>query len=181
MVNYFYKRCFPRRSFHDIAFIYSHWMAKKLIKQEERPWVIKWSLLLFVLTIVVQVACSKGWLQEEKTALLDFKAFLEFNNASGKPLLPSWISDPKSDCCGWERVTCDPYSNYVMQLSLENVYHDPREVSDSYSCHSFISLNFSFFLPFKRLRNMRLSSNCFNESIMAEGTFQTCICFFFFL
>ena len=82
---------------------------------------MKWSLLLFVLTIVVQVSCTKACFQEEKTALLDFKAFLEFNNASVKPLLPSWISDPKSDCCGWEGVTCDPYSNHVMQLSLEKV------------------------------------------------------------
>ncbi|KAL6128731.1 hypothetical protein ACLB2K_072086 [Fragaria x ananassa] len=56
--------------------------------------------------------------ERERDALLAIKTDLvdEYN------LLSSWTSE---DCCGWERVHCDPHTGHVIQLHLGGV----REVS----------------------------------------------------
>ncbi|XP_061360464.1 receptor-like protein 56 [Gastrolobium bilobum] len=101
---------------------------------------------------------SGGWFQEEKRSLLDFKA--AYSNDS---LLPSWVDDPKSNCCNWDRVTCDSFSGHVITLSLQGLY---RGMSDTgLDCLDHPSLNWSLFLSFTELRSLILSNNCFGDFI----------------
>jgi len=84
--------------------------------------VLLWVLLVFLQIHGHTAAC----LREERIALLELKAFLESNTIHDdaddhRGLLPSWIDDTKSDCCGWERVTCNSTSAHVIKLSLYNL------------------------------------------------------------
>ena len=57
-----------------------------------------------------------GCFLQEKAALLDFKSTYVHDS-----LLPSWVDDPKSNCCRWERVTCAFPSGRVTHLALDSV------------------------------------------------------------
>ena len=89
-------------------------------------------LLLFFLCCVlllIQIHESINCFTDERTALLDIKAFLynQMDQSSHRydgPLvgnyLSSWIYDPKSDCCKWNHVTCNPFSGHVINLHLQD-------------------------------------------------------------
>ena len=70
MKSYFYQKCFPKRSFHDIAFIYSHCLAKKLVKQgvlKIFKLVLQYGVALgdeVVLVIVCPNDCGSGLLYQ---------------------------------------------------------------------------------------------------------------------
>uniref|UniRef100_A0A199UBX3 Leucine-rich repeat-containing N-terminal plant-type domain-containing protein n=1 Tax=Manihot esculenta TaxID=3983 RepID=A0A199UBX3_MANES len=64
-------------------------------------------LLLGVVILWIQIHGNKGCFEEERLALLDFKAFVGSNGFDADHLLPSWIDDPTSNCCKWERVMCN--------------------------------------------------------------------------
>ncbi|KDO47437.1 hypothetical protein CISIN_1g0470352mg, partial [Citrus sinensis] len=73
-------------------------------------------------------------------------------------ILTSWVDDGISDCCDWERVTCDATAGQVIQLSL-----DFARMFDFYnSSDGFPILNFSLFLPFQELQILDLSGNYFD-------------------
>ncbi|KAI4305126.1 hypothetical protein L6164_028512 [Bauhinia variegata] len=132
------------------------------------PW-IKWWLPVLCAIVVIQMhgrlGSVNGCIPEEKKALLNFKQFLKFNNDSIEPLLPSWVHDPNSDCCRWERVTCNSSLGHVIHLLLDNIYQSASEWSLS---GTYISLNLSLFQPFKQLRRLNLSSNYFDGLYLAE-------------
>ncbi|KAL1289571.1 hypothetical protein HN51_057985 [Arachis hypogaea] len=127
-------------------------------------------VVLYAATIIVIIghgSKAKACLEVEREALLKYKAFLK-RPAS----LSSWINDSNSDCCGWERVTCDPDSGHVTHLSLQflnGVYPHPDDFDPyNHQCLNFLTLDFSFFIPFKNLTTIDFSFNCFNNSIFTQ-------------
>ncbi|KAL4366042.1 uncharacterized protein [Arachis hypogaea] len=125
-------------------------------------WPKKMPLLVLVVTTIVLVEVFgnvNGCFPEEKKSLLEFKA--AYYNET---LLPSWVDHPNSDCCHWERVTCDSSSGRVFNLSLQNLgKHDIN--GDCLSPH----INWSLFLSFKELTSLDLSHNCFQDFVFYEG------------
>jgi hypothetical protein len=120
--------------------------------------VLLWGLLVFLQIHGHTAAC----LQEERIALLELKAFLESNIIHA--LLPSWIDDKKSDCCGWERVTCNSTTAHVIKLSLYNLKEE-----DPYNNRWL--LNVSLLVPFKELTTLNLSGNAIRGCLPNEGKF----------
>ncbi|KAJ9179007.1 hypothetical protein P3X46_010838 [Hevea brasiliensis] len=138
-----------------------------------------WFLVkIFFLGFVVslQIHGYYGCFEEERLALLDFKAFVHSNGDDADLLLPSWIHDRSSDCCRWERVTCNSTTGHVIKLSL----NDTRQITFDgyYEDMSIWYLNVSQFQPFKELISLNLSYNAIAEFIDNEGMFCSyLICF----
>jgi hypothetical protein len=132
-----------------------------------------WGLLVFLQFHGHTPAC----LQEERIALLKLKAFLEPNIIyADDHLLPSWIDDAKSDCCGWERVTCNSTTAHVIKLSLYNINEDPyyNEDPDTYNLvkdKKHWLLNVSLLVPLKELTTLNLSGNAIGGCLPNEGMF----------
>ena len=109
-----------------------------------------WALLLFV-----QIHEHRGCIEEERMGLIELKAFLKSNiNYTNRLLLPSWVNETKSGCCGWEGVTCNTTTGHVIELSLYNLGGSPDQYYDE-----TWSLNACLFQPFKELRSLNLSVN----------------------
>ena len=137
----------------------------------EWHWKNRLLLLLCATIVSVQIYGSQGCFQEEKTALLDFKEYLKLQNDSINPLLPSWLNDAGSDCCRWERVTCNSSSGHVIQLSLNGLYvNGSAKESESLWRSDSLILNLTLFLSFKELRSLSFSSNHISDFILTEGT-----------
>jgi hypothetical protein len=133
-----------------------------------------WSFLVFLQFHGHTAAC----LQEERIALLELKAFLESNIicADDHSLLPSWIDDEKSDCCDWERVTCNSTTTHVIKLSLYNIKDDPKYYEDRYynrygDYNNRWLLNVSLLVPLKELTTLNLSGNAIGGCLPNEGMF----------
>ncbi|KAH9667079.1 Receptor-like protein 13 [Citrus sinensis] len=110
----------------------------------------KFSILLALIALLVQMHGYKACFNKERSALLDREYADE--------ILTSWVDDGISDCCDWERVTCDATAGQVIQLSL-----DFARMFDFYnSSDGFPILNFSLFLPFQELQILDLSGNYFD-------------------
>ncbi|GMY38346.1 receptor-like protein 13 isoform X7 [Fagus crenata] len=125
-------------------------------------------LIVLRLILVVQLHGHTGCLEEERMGLLKIKEFVINSNAVYVDyLLPSWAGDdPESDCCGWDRVTCNSTTGHVMELNL----NDMRELYDYYFYETW-SLNISLFDTFKELRSLNLSSNGIGGWIENEGMY----------
>ena len=69
---------------------------------------MEWPLvksLLWALLLLVQIHEHRG-IEEERMGFIELKAFLNSNiNDTNRLLLPSWVNETKSECCGWEGVT----------------------------------------------------------------------------
>ncbi|XP_016168388.1 probably inactive leucine-rich repeat receptor-like protein kinase At3g28040 [Arachis ipaensis] len=129
----------------------------------EGPWKKPWVILMEGIVLIQLFGRNNGCFTEEKRSLLDFKA-----SYSNYALLPSWVNDsPKSNCCEWERVTCDPFSGHVTHLSLESVNRNSGRTGwgGCLDNTNSSSLNGSLFLSFKYLRYLSLSANCFDGFI----------------
>ncbi|THG14929.1 hypothetical protein TEA_015393 [Camellia sinensis var. sinensis] len=113
------------------------------------------------ITIAVTTSNQK-W---ERRGLLEFKDFLKSNGADADHLLPTWVKKPDhhSECCDWERVTCDRTTGHVTELFLQNV----KDVS--YEDFRSWFINASLFLPFKELQSLTLSYNSFGGWTDNEG------------
>ncbi|GLT78560.1 hypothetical protein SLA2020_500910 [Shorea laevis] len=135
-------------------------------------------LLLFGLIHLAFIHGNRGCFDEEKAALLDFKAFVKSHGYDADQLLPSWVNDPEhKNCCKWERVGCDSTTGHVIKLSLSNIrqfdvpsysLYDP-----SYSVFdpkNSWHLNLSLFQPFKELRSLNLSFNVISRIQNKEFT-----------
>ncbi|KAI4356205.1 hypothetical protein L6164_000245 [Bauhinia variegata] len=126
-------------------------------------------LLLLCFIVLAQILGSKGCLREERTALLDIKAFLNaYNDSTLERRLSTWVNDPTSDCCKWNHVKCDPFSNHVVKLYLQDLHVNPHSVL-LYNNHSMeVSIDFSLFQNFKELRSLNLSQGGFQRLIHTE-------------
>ncbi|XP_041021879.1 receptor like protein 21-like [Juglans microcarpa x Juglans regia] len=130
--------------------------------------------LLWVLVIFIQIGENKGCLEEERIGLLHLKSFLKsIPYANSDHLLPSWVDDSKStECCDWERVTCNSTTSHIIELSLENLKQDPYYREHKYKNVSFGDrwlLNVSMLEPFKELRSLDISFNAIGGWIPYEG------------
>ncbi|GMQ09017.1 hypothetical protein CsSME_00052521 [Camellia sinensis var. sinensis] len=115
--------------------------------------------ILWVIVLIHVSGHSGGCLEGERRGLLEFKDFLKSNGADADHLLPTWvdeIADHHSDCCDWERVTCDRTTGHVTELSLDNIIYV------SYADSMIWFINASLFLPFKELRSLNLNKNSFS-------------------
>ncbi|KAK9004750.1 hypothetical protein V6N11_042207 [Hibiscus sabdariffa] len=118
--------------------------------------------LIFVLNLVIlltQTDGRKACYEEDRKGLLELKSFLEIEQVNGSDhvLLPSWVDDRTSDCCGWERVTCNSTTGRIVKLSLFNLnglYCFAAVASD------LPNWNLTLFQSFKELKALSLASNC---------------------
>ncbi|CAJ1957674.1 unnamed protein product [Sphenostylis stenocarpa] len=141
-----------------------------------------WLVLVGAIIVWGHVLGTNGCFQQEKSALLDFKA----SYANESYLLPSWMNEPKSNCCVWERVTCDSSSGHIIHLSLGNLrtvgeiemvpfgypYGEMGPYSQGIRPYCFNptrSLNWSLFLPLRELRSLGLSNYCFLRFIWKKA------------
>src|ERR1051325_3954131 len=86
-------------------------------------------------------------IEQERLALLDFKASLAQNSSNR---LPSWKG---SDCCQWEGVGCDNVTGHVVKLDL---------TTPCYYCFNVIALNVSSsLLQLEHLTYLDLTGNNF--------------------
>ncbi|KDP37859.1 hypothetical protein JCGZ_06011 [Jatropha curcas] len=122
---------------------------------------LKWLLICLILWF--QVIGNNGCFEEERLALLQFKASLESDEHRSKfPILPSWIDEPENNCCEWERVSCNSTAAHVIHLSLDNLWNfDGMEY--------IYDLKVSIFQHFKELRSLNLSYNNFGGFVEKEG------------
>ncbi|KAG6729830.1 hypothetical protein I3842_01G050800 [Carya illinoinensis] len=137
--------------------------------------------LLWVLVVFVQTHEYMGCLEEERIGLLHLKSFLIISippHTQSDYLLPSWVDLEKSDCCGWERVTCNSTTgHHVVELSLDNLMPDPyyslylHSKREYFEEHRWL-LNVSLFEPFKELRSLDLSLNGINGCIPDDQGFE---------
>ncbi|XP_075666070.1 receptor-like protein 14 [Castanea sativa] len=114
--------------------------------------------LLWGLIVLVHLHGHRGCFEEERKGLLEIKEFVRSSrNITNHHLLPSWVDEPKSECCEWERVTCNSTTGHVTQLSLHNI-----RGLDSYN-YFLIDvvwfLNVSLFESFPELKSLNLSLN----------------------
>ena len=87
--------------------------------------------LLCALLLFVQIHEHRGCIEEERTGLLELKSFLKSNTGSTGPFLESWVNEAKSECCGWERLSCNASTGHVIELSLSNINEEVFEYGDS--------------------------------------------------
>ncbi|KAK7272604.1 hypothetical protein RJT34_29312 [Clitoria ternatea] len=121
-------------------------------------------VVLGAIVVLGHVVGSNGCFPEEKRALLDFKA-----SYANETLLPSWLNYTDSNCCEWQGVSCLTSSSRVTGLSLWNFTRNWHSDFENH-CYQYHRLNWSLFLPFKELRTLILSANCFDGFIQKEGT-----------
>ncbi|XP_057459464.1 cuscuta receptor 1-like isoform X2 [Actinidia eriantha] len=118
---------------------------------------------LWWLWAVMVLALVKGWfclgcLEQERIALLQLKANINYPNGNS---LPSWVERENVNCCKWESVECNSTTGQVTQLSLNST----RDYDILESWH----FNASLFLPFKELKTLFLSDNFLAGWIENEG------------
>ena len=117
-----------------------------------------WALLLFV-----QIHEHRACIEEERTGLLELKAFLKSHTNYTKPLLPTWVYETKGECCSWEQVNCSTTTGHVINLTLSNI----NEVQHYGEGAWF--LNVSLLQPFTELRILDLSENGISGWLGNEG------------
>ena len=132
--------------------------------------LVKW--LLWGLIVLVHLHGHRGCFEEERMGLLEIKE--EFVTIRDH-LLPSWVDDYKSECCEWERVTCDSTTGHVTHLSLHNIWEFDTEGLYYYFIYTsdfkdmVWLLNVSLFESFKDLRSLDLSFNAIGGWIEHKG------------
>ncbi|XP_030970923.1 receptor-like protein 14 [Quercus lobata] len=146
--------------------------------------LVKW--LLWGLIVLVHLHGHRGCFEEERMSLLEIKE--EFVRSTPNAtiryylptsparvyILPSWVDDYKSECCEWERVTCNSTTGHVTHLSLHNIWEFDIELEESNYYFSFKDmvwfLNVSLFESLKELRSLDLSFNGIGGWIEHKGS-----------
>ena len=123
--------------------------------------------LLWALLVFVQIHEHRACIEEERTGLLELKAFLKSHTNYTKPLLPTWVYETKSECCSWERVNCSTTTGYVINLTLSNINEEQNQ--QQYYLKGTWFLNVSLLQPFKELRILDLSNNGISGWVGNEG------------
>ena len=127
--------------------------------------------VLWGLIVAVQLHGHTGCLEEERMGLLEIKEFVRLNANDVDRVLPSWADD-ESDCCGWDRVTCNSTTGHVMELNLYNMrefYEDDDIFWYEINENIIWFLNISLFQSFKELRTLNLSANGIGGWIENKG------------
>ena len=118
-----------------------------------------WALLLFV-----QIHEHGACIEEEGTSLLELKAFIKSHTNSTEDILPTWVSETKSECCSWELVNCSTTTGHVINLTLFQINNYLLDGEGTWF------LNMSLLQPFKELRILDLSDNGIAGWLGNEGT-----------
>ncbi|XP_052198789.1 receptor-like protein 56 [Diospyros lotus] len=113
--------------------------------------------MIAMASVLVNGMCCFGCLDQEKIALLNLKASINYPNGVS---LPSWVNNQSANCCQWERVECNNTSKRVIQLSLY-LLRD-WTLGDWY-------FNASLLLPFEELKTLDLSYNFLAGWVESEG------------
>ena len=124
-----------------------------------------WWPVVLVLVHFGMNGCFGCW-EQERIALLQLKDSI--GHASELYNFSLWDSNNKtktSDCCEWERVTCNITTGRVIQLTLTITL---GQWSREDKGHWY--LNASMFLPFEELQYLDLSENSIPGWIPNEGT-----------
>lgn len=157
---------------------YTLHMQSHMLKMQR---VLGKPFLRLLIQLLLHIHAYRCCIEEERRGLIEIKAFLKSNNENANRLLPSWVEDEMSDCCGWERVGCDPSTGHVTELSLNDLRKNARlEMFRGYNeghwqlyyeDDKFWLLNVSLFLSFKELRSLDLAANSFDGWTGDEGMF----------
>ncbi|KAB1222683.1 LRR receptor-like serine/threonine-protein kinase GSO2 [Morella rubra] len=117
-----------------------------------------WWFMLVLFSLCIN-GCF-GCLEEERIALLQLKASINYPNGSS---LSGWdeSANKLSDCCQWEGVECNNTTRHVIRLDLSFLMEYPTQ-KDRY-------LNASLFLPFHKLNYLDLSDNGISGWVPNEG------------
>uniref|UniRef100_A0A7N2LUQ8 Leucine-rich repeat-containing N-terminal plant-type domain-containing protein n=1 Tax=Quercus lobata TaxID=97700 RepID=A0A7N2LUQ8_QUELO len=144
--------------------------------------------LLWGLIVLVHLHGHRGCFEEERMGLLEIKE--EFARSTPNAtirdhlppslarayILPSWVDDYKSECCEWERVTCNSTTGHVTHLSLQNIWEFDTEGPYYYFLYTsdfkdmVWFLNVSLFESLKELRSLDLSYNAIGGWIEHKGS-----------
>ncbi|XP_042486208.1 receptor-like protein 15 [Macadamia integrifolia] len=131
---------------------------------------------LVLLLLRFQHCCCLGCLEEERIALLEFKASCDWSTFwSTGDRLPSWVDAERgsnsSDCCSWKRVECNVTTGRVIQLSLGDIrgVHGKCDFDSCMSTNSSCYINATIFSTFKELQHLNLSYNLFDGWVKNEG------------
>ncbi|XP_058071099.1 receptor-like protein 9b [Magnolia sinica] len=117
-----------------------------------------WALVMWLWALVFVQYCSHwclGYLDKERTSLLEIKASINYPNGS---YLPTW--EDGTDCCRWERIKCNNATGRVTEISLDFTRED--ELGEWY-------LNADLLLSFGELRSLDLSGNYLAGWVDHEG------------
>ncbi|KAK7826593.1 receptor-like protein 56 [Quercus suber] len=130
--------------------------------------------LLWGLIVLVHLHGHRGCFEDERKGLLEIKEFVRSSpNITDHHLLHSWVDEPESECCEWERVACNSTTGHVTQLSLHNIrdlyfYCDEFYYYDRKNIIWF--LNVSLFETFQELKSLNLSCNAIGGWIENEDS-----------
>ncbi|XP_058071085.1 receptor-like protein 13 [Magnolia sinica] len=117
-----------------------------------------WALVMWLWALVFVQYHSHGclgYLDKERTSLLEIKASINYPNGSS---LPTW--EDGTDCCRWERIKCNNETGRVTEISLNETRED--ELGEWY-------LNADLLLSFGELRSLDLSWNQLAGWVGHEG------------
>ncbi|KAF2323211.1 hypothetical protein GH714_034184 [Hevea brasiliensis] len=123
-------------------------------------------LLLGFMILWIQIHRSKGCFEAERLALLNFKKFVVSDGADADHLLSSWVDDSMSDCCKWERVTCNSTTSHVIELFLNNTRQHDINSGSFYDNENIWFIKLSMFQQLKELKNLNLSYNAIGVSLI---------------
>ncbi|KAF2323184.1 hypothetical protein GH714_033942 [Hevea brasiliensis] len=116
-------------------------------------------LFLGFMILWIQIHGCKGCFEVERSALLNFKKLVVSDGADADLLLSSWVDDSMSDCCKWERVTCNSTTSHVIELFLNNTRQHDINSGSFYDGENIWFIKLSMFQQLKELRNLNLSYN----------------------
>ncbi|KAL4559904.1 hypothetical protein LXL04_032050 [Taraxacum kok-saghyz] len=132
------------------------------------------TLMLMVIHILMFGQTQGNCTEEERKALLEIKAsYMKSHDSEIDNFLPTWVDyggstleDDGSDCCDWERVTCNTTTGHVIDLSLYKL-----RGLDTYNGYgsNLWALNVSLFLHFNELTSLSLSDDFIDKKTMQTG------------
>ncbi|XP_058004792.1 receptor-like protein 56 isoform X4 [Hevea brasiliensis] len=129
-------------------------------------------LFLGFMILWIQIHGNKGCFEAERSALLNFKKFVVSDGADADHLLSSWVDDSMSDCCKWERVTCNSTTSHVIELFLNNTRQHDIDSKSFYDDENIWFIKVSMFQQLKELRNLNLSYNVIGGFIDYDEGFE---------
>ncbi|KAF2323202.1 hypothetical protein GH714_034110 [Hevea brasiliensis] len=116
-------------------------------------------LLLGLMILWIQIHGNKGCFEVERLALLNFKEFARSDGVDVDHLLSSWVDDSMSDCCKWERVTCNSTTGFERLSGLKKL--ETLDLSYNYFNNSILSS-----LEVLKEKELDISGHWFNNSIL---------------
>ncbi|XP_057997832.1 receptor-like protein 15 isoform X2 [Hevea brasiliensis] len=129
-------------------------------------------LFLGFMILWIQIHGCKGCFEAERSALLNFKKLVVSDGADADHLLSSWVDDSMSDCCKWERVTCNSTTSHVIELFLNNTRQHDIDSESFYDDENIWFIKLSMFQQLKELKNLNLSYNVIGGFIDYDEGFE---------